>query len=124
MSALEIGKKLVGLCQEGKGMEAIETLYADDVVSIEAMDMEGMPARMEGIEAIKGKSQWWYDNHEIHSMVATGPFCGHSPNHFAVEFEIDVTNKPSGERSQMREVGYYTVKDGKVSQEEFMYLMA
>lgn len=123
MSALEVGQKLVGLCQQGKGMEAIETLYADDIVSIEAQDMPQMPARMEGIEAIKGKNQWWYENHEVHSMVATGPFCGNRPDQFAVEFEIDVTSKADGERSQMREVGLYTVRDGKVAQEEFLYLM-
>ena len=37
---------------------------------------------------------------------------------------MDVTNKPSGERSQMVEVGLYTVAGGKVVQEEFLYLMA
>ena len=123
MSAVEVGQKLVALCKAGKGMEAVETLYADDIVSIEAQDFEGMPARMEGLEAIKGKNQWWYDNHEVHSLVTTGPFVGHSPDHFIVEFEIDVTAKASGERTQMREVGLYTVKDGKVAQEEFLYLM-
>ena len=123
MSAQKIGHKLVALCQAGKGMEAVETLYADDIVSIEAQDFEGMPARMEGIEAIKGKNQWWYDNHEVHSMTATGPFVGHAPDVFVVEFEIDVTAKTTGERHQMREVGLYTVKNGKVAQEEFLYLM-
>lgn len=123
MSAHEIGQKLVSLCKEGKGMEAIETLYGDGIVSIEAQDMEGMPARMEGIEAVKGKSQWWYDNHEVHAMTVTGPFCGHRQDQFVVEFEIDVTNKPSGQRMQMREVGIYTVADGKVAQEEFLFLM-
>ena len=82
-----------------------------------------MPARMEGIEAVKGKNQWWYDNHEVHSLVTTGPFIGHNPDQFIVEFEIDVTAKASGERSQMKEVGLYTAKDGKVVQEEFLYLM-
>lgn len=121
MSALEVGQKLVQLCKDGKGMEAIEALYADDIVSIEAQDFEGMPARMEGLEAIKGKNQWWYENHEVHSMAVTGPFVGHRQDVFIVEFEIDVTAKASGERTQMREVGYYTVKDGKVTQEEFLY---
>lgn len=123
MSARKIGQQLVSLCQQGKGMEAVETLYADDIVSIEAHGTEEMPARMEGLEAIKGKNQWWYDNHEVHSMTTTGPFCGHNQDQFAVLFEIDVTAKQSGERMKMREVGLYTVRDGKVAQEEFLYLM-
>lgn len=123
MSALEVGQQLVRLCQEGRGMEAIETLYADDIVSIEAQDMEGMPARMEGLEAIKGKNRWWYENHEVHAMLASGPFCGHDQSQFAVLFELDTTAKGTGERSQMKEVGLYTVRDGKVAQEAFLYLM-
>jgi len=123
MSAQEIGQQLVKLCKEGKGMEAIDTLYADAVVSIEPMAMGEMPARVEGLEAVRGKSQWWYDNHQVHSLGVTGPFCGNRDDQFVVEFEIDVTNKPSGERSQMREVGLYTTAEGKVTQEEFLYLM-
>ncbi len=123
MSAQEIGQQLVSLCKEGKGMEAIDTLYADGVVSIEPMAMGEMPARIEGLEAVRGKSQWWYDNHQVHSLAVTGPFCGNRNDQFMVDFAIDVTNKPSGERSQMREVGLYTTEDGKVTQEEFFYLM-
>ncbi len=123
MTAQAIGQQLVSLCKAGKGMEAIDTLYADDVVSIEAQDMGEMPARMEGLEAIRGKNQWWYENHEVHSMGVSGPFCGHRTDQFAVEFELDVTSKQTGERSQMREVALYTTKDGKISQEEFLYLM-
>ena len=36
MNTLEIGKKLVELCREGKNEEAVNTLLADDVVSVEA----------------------------------------------------------------------------------------
>jgi ketosteroid isomerase-like protein len=39
-------------------------------------------------------------------------------------FEMDVTPKAGGERMQMKEVALYTVKDGKIAQEEFWYLMA
>lgn len=121
--ALAVGTKLTTLCQEGKAAEAIDALYADDVVSIEGQGSEEMPARMEGIEAIRGKTQWWFDNHEVHSMVAEGPYVGHREDQFVVHFAIDVTPK-GGERMKMREVGIYTVKAAKVAQEEFLYLMA
>ena len=123
MSAIEIGTKLVELCKNGRGMEAVETLYADSIVSIEGQGSDEMPARMEGIEAIKGKNAWWYENHEIHSSDATGPFCGHRQDQFTVQFEMDITNKPSGERSRLVEVGLYTIGNGKITQEEFSYLM-
>ncbi len=119
--AAEIATRLVSLCNDGKGTEAVNTLYGDNIVSIEAQGSDEMPARMEGIEAIKGKNQWWYDNHEIHEMKATGPFLGHNPEQFSVLFDLDVTNKPSGQRMKMSEVALYTVKDGKIVQEEFQY---
>jgi hypothetical protein len=123
-SAIEVGKKLVALCNEGKGEEAVDTLYDEKIVSIEGQGTEEMPARMEGIQAIKGKGQWWFENHEIHSAEATGPFCGHRDDQFVVHFDMDVTNKPSGQRMRLNEVGLYTIKDGKVVQEEFLYLTA
>ena len=36
MTTLEVGKKLVELCNQGKNMEAMETLYAQDICSVEA----------------------------------------------------------------------------------------
>lgn len=114
----------MALCNDGRDTEVVETLYAADIVSIEGQGSDEMPARMEGIDAIKGKHAWWYDNHEVHSSVAQGPFCGHRDDQFVVKFEMDVTHKPSGQRTQMTEVGLYTVAGGKVVQEEFLYLMA
>ena len=43
-NTLEVGKKLVALCRQGKNLEAVEQLYAPNVVSIEAMSMPEMPA--------------------------------------------------------------------------------
>jgi len=121
MSVAEIGAKLVALCQEGKGLEAVDALYDEKVVSIEAQDSPELPARMEGIEAIRGKNSWWYDNHEIHDSTASGPYCGHREDQFAVHFEMNVTFKPTGEKQQLIEVGLYTVANGKIVQEEFLY---
>ncbi len=117
-AALEIGTILVNSCNEGKAEEVMESYYSPAIVSIEAQDFEGMPARMEGIEAVQGKSEWWFANNEVHSMKATGPFVGGHEDRFSVQFEIDVTPK-GGERMQMTEIGLYTVKDGKIVEEEF-----
>jgi hypothetical protein len=121
--ALKIGKRLVDLCNAGESEKAVDELYSNGIVSIEGQGSEDMPARMEGIDAIRKKSEWWFTNHEVHAMKATGPFCGHREDQFVVQFEIDVTPKVTGQRTQMNEVGIYTIRNGKVAQEEFLYLM-
>jgi ketosteroid isomerase-like protein len=123
--ALTVGKKLVSLCREGNIMEAVETLYSPHIVSIEAVSGgPSMPARMEGLEAIRGKNDWWAKNHEVHSANAEGPY----PNgdRFIVRFTFDVTAKAgpmAGQRMTLDEAALYTVKDGKITQEEFFYSM-
>jgi len=123
VSVIEIGTRLVQLCNDGKAADAVEELYAPNVVSIEGQGSDAMPARMEGIDAIRGKGAWWFENHEIHSSAAEGPYCGHRDDQFVVRFQMDVTPTATGERTQLDEVGLYTVTNGKVVQEEFLYRM-
>jgi ketosteroid isomerase-like protein len=121
---LTVGKKLVELCRQGKNIEAVDTLYSPDIVSIEGMSSPAMPARMEGIAAIKGKNQWWLDNHDVHSSETEGPW-PHG-DRFIVRFKYDVTAKAgpmAGKRMNLDETALYTVKDGKIIQEEFFYDM-
>ena len=122
-STLEIGKQLVEYCQKQDGLGAVDALYDEKIVSIEAVDGDQLPQRMEGIEAVRGKNAWWYENHEIHAESAAGPYCGHREDQFAVHFEMDVTFKPTGERQQMTELGLYTVANDKIVEEEFWYAM-
>jgi len=121
---LDVAKKLVELCKAGKHMEALETLYSPNIVSIEAFAPPGKNARMEGMAAVKGKAEWWFNNHEIHSSSADGPW-PHG-DRFIVRFSFEVTPKSgpmTGKRFKMEEAGLYTVKDGKIVQEEFFYHM-
>ena len=120
MTAFEVGQKLVALCKQGKQDEVIATLYSADIVSIEAAAAPGMPAEMRGLDAIKAKGKWWYENHEIHGAKAEGPF----PNgdRFIVKFWFDVTQKESGKRITMDEMALYTVVNGKIIREEFFYV--
>ena len=123
-STYEVGKKLVDLCRQGKHMEAITTLYATNIVAIEAMAGPNMPARVEGIDAIKKKAEWWERSHEIHGGNVDGPW-PHG-DRFIVRFTYDVTAKEgpmAGKRMNLDEAALYTVKDGKIVQEEFFYHM-
>lgn len=122
MSTLDIGKRYVQLCKEGKNLECLETLFAPDAVSVEAAAPPGGGDRVtKGIEAVRAKGQWWYDNHIVHSGEVQGPYP--HDDRFVVRFLFEVTNKPSGVRMKMDEIGLFTVVDGKITREEFFYTM-
>ena len=120
--ALEIGRQLVRLCRSGRELEAIDALYAPNIVSLEGRGTEQIPARMQGREAVRLKHLWWTDHHELHSLETIGPFCGHRDDQFAVRFEFDLTHRDSGQRMQLSEIALYTVHEGRIVQEEFLYL--
>ena len=124
MSTIEVGKKLVELCAAGKYLEAIDALYGPDIVSLEAAAMPGMPARIEGFKAVREKSEKFVRTHEIHSQSCTGPW-PHG-DRLIVLMKIDTTPSEgpmAGKRMQFDEACLYTVKDGKIVQEEFFYSM-
>src|SRR2546422_8405850 len=120
----ETGKKLVELCKAGKHKEAVEKLYGPKIVTIEPKGSPEMPARIEGIAAVREHGDWWEKNHEIHSQEIEGPWP--HEDRFIVRFKYDVTGKGGpmkGKRIKIDEAALYTVKDEKVGQEEFFYQM-
>lgn len=125
MTPQEVANQLVALCRAGRNIEAVETLLSSDVVSVEATGDEAMPAVMNGRDAVRGKNEWWVNNHKVHSARVKGPY----PNgeRFAVIFDFEVTpavGPMAGKRMRMEEVAVYTVADGKVAREEFYYDMS
>jgi ketosteroid isomerase-like protein len=114
-----IAEELVSLCRAGRNMDAINTLYSPEIVSVESMGNEQMPRVMKGIDAIRQKNQWWSDNNEVHSADVDGPFVGDGK--FAVYYKFNTTFKPTGKRDDMEEMALYTVKDGKIAKEQFFY---
>ena len=122
--ALTLGRQLVELCNRGENLKAIETLYSPDIVSIEAMSMPDHPGRQQGVAAIRAKNQWWFDNHTTHGATYEGPH-PHG-DRFIVVMKHDVTPKigpMANQRMTFAEAGLYTVKNGKIVQEEFFYAM-
>src|SRR5438094_128384 len=119
MTTLEVGKKLVELCNQGKQQQCVETLYSQDIASVEAAAMPNMPQEVQGIKAIAAKGQWWNENHTVHSSTCDGPY-PHG-DQFIVKFKFDVTNKPMNKRFTMEEMALYTVSNGKIVREEFFY---
>ncbi len=120
-SVATIANELVALCRAGKNLEAIDRLYASDILSIEPVGSPEMPAEIKGKEAVRGKNAWWFENYEVHRADVQGPFIGEKQ--FAVSYDFDVTNKATGQRNAMIEMALYTVKDGRIVQEQFFYHM-
>lgn len=124
-TAFTVGSKLVELCRQHKFLDAINSLYDPNIVSDEAVEMPGHPRTLKGIEAVRGKSQWWVDNHTIHRVDVEGPF-PHGEDMFAVIMALDVTPKTgpmAGQRMSMKEVCVYTLIHGKIVHEAFFYHM-
>lgn len=118
-STAAVAEELVALCRAGRNVDAIEAFYSPEIVSIESMGNEQMPAKMSGIDAIRQKNKWWLENNEIHSAAAEGPFVG--GDQFAVHYTYETTFKPTGKRNRMEEMALYTVKKGKIVREHFFY---
>ena len=119
MTTSQVARKIVELVHQRAWREAIDTLYADDVVSVEARGRDGQSAEKRGIEAVRAKTDWWVENVEVHRFEATELFVAH--DHFVVIYEMDFVDKtPPGRHIQMSEAGIYTVKDGKIVREEFL----
>jgi hypothetical protein len=119
MTTTEIAAQLVALGREGRFLDAVNNLYADDIVSVEAVDYQGLGREMRGKEAVLGKNVAWFNDNEVHSASVRGPFV--SPEKFAVWYSFEWTRRASGERVQFTEVAVYTVAGVKIAHEEFLY---
>ena len=115
MSTEEVAKKVVELTRKQAWYEALDTLYDDNIVSVEADS--GAP-ETRGKEGVRGKIDWWVNAMDVHSFDAHGPFVGH--DRFVVQFDAEVSDKKTKERRKLSEVGVYTVANGKIVREEFL----
>lgn len=119
MTTKEVADKLVQLCRKGENLQAIDELYADNIVSKEP---KGSPVEVtEGKEAVKNMTRQWEESvAEIHSSYCSDPII--ADNHFAIVMDIDATYKTRG-RMKLSELCVYEVKDGKIISDEFFYRM-
>jgi ketosteroid isomerase-like protein len=117
MTARDTAEAFTAMLKAGDHEGAAAKFNAPTIVSREAMD--GPMARVEGAAAVKAKSEWWYANHTVHEVTTEGPFV--NGDQFAVRFTMDVTEKATGKRNKHAEIGLYTVKDGKIVEEQFFY---
>ncbi len=113
---MDIGTKLVSMFNTGQFNEIEKMFWSPKIESIEGLGV-GMGWR--GKPAVDAKNAGWMAQNKIHGASAEGPFVGSSG--FAVRFKMDVEQVDTGTRTMFDEVGVYTVKNGKIIREEFMY---
>ncbi|MDO1500353.1 nuclear transport factor 2 family protein [Winogradskyella maritima] len=119
MNTQDVAKKWKAMCEQGKNLECINELYAENVVSRE---MPGMPDEViEGRQNVWNKSKEWLENVEdFHASSISEPVV--AGNFFSAKMGFDCTFKDRG-RQQMEEVCVYEVKDGKIASEQYFYSM-
>ena len=118
MNTQQVAQKVVELVRKQAWYEALDALYDDNVVSVEAYSEDGGSPETRGKEDVRGKIDWWVNAMEVHRFEADGPFVGH--DRFVVRYDAEVMDKKSKERRKLSEVGVYTVKNGKIVREEFL----
>ncbi|WP_341837270.1 nuclear transport factor 2 family protein [Chitinophaga pollutisoli] len=117
MTTAEIASRLEAFCRVGKFHEAVETLFADDAVSIEPYETPAFEKETKGKENILQKGKKFDEMVEtmhaitIRDTVVTG-------NIIAMVCGMDVTMKDKP-RAEWEELCVYQVKDGKIISEQF-----
>ena len=117
MSLQSVAHQFVELCRQGKNFDVMRTMYAPDIVSV-----EGNGKETAGQGAVIKKSEDWGADRTFHGETVAGPFFNSAaPDQFAVYFTLDVTPKSTGRRITLEEVGVYTVKNDKITREQFYH---
>ena len=115
MNVKTLAVRFVEMCNQMKNFDIMRTMYAPDIVSVENGGEETA-----GQAPVIKKSENYASINTIHSEKVRGPFFN-GPNQFAVYFTFEVTPKSTGTRVTVEEVGVYTVKDDKITREQFFY---
>jgi hypothetical protein len=116
-STTEVAHRLIELCRQGKNMDAVHELYADNILSLEPKG--SMNEQAEGKEAVIAKETGSFTIvEEVHSSEVSDALV--AENFFSVTMKMDMTVKGMG-RTRMDEVCVYEVKDGKIVFEEFFF---
>jgi hypothetical protein len=117
MSLKTVASQFVDMCRQGKNFDVMRTLYTPDIVSV-----EGDGKETAGQGPVIKKSEDWVSDKTFHGETVAGPFFnGASPDQFTVYFTLDITPKATGHRVTREEIGVYTVKNDKITREQFFY---
>ena len=106
-------------------IESAQSRIALDLSGVVLVDVE-VVRFLNGCEESAGKTpviqkseRWQATTPSAAKRSAVRLFNG--PNQFAVHFTFEVTPKATAQLSTLEEVGVYTVKDDKITREQFFY---
>lgn len=117
MSVRTTASQFVEMCRNGKNFDVMRTMYAPDIVSVEGDGQETA-----GQASVIKKSEDWVADKVFHGETVAGPFFNAAnPDQFVVYFTLDITLKSIGKRITREEVAVYTVKNDKITREQFFY---
>ena len=112
----DVARNFVQWRNDNDAMRLRMELYSPDIESTEEGNMTEI-GRVKGMEGLKKKGQGLSQYFEVHDIKASAPVV--ADNWFSVKFEIDTTDKISGKRSTLSEIGVYNVQDGKIVKEHY-----
>ena len=115
MKISEIADKFVNWRNTGNADKLRTEFYSPDIISVEEGNSE--VGSVKGMEGLKKKGQSLSKDFEVHNIKASDPVV--ADNWFSLKFEIDTTDKRSGKRSTLSEIGVYKVEDGKIVKEHY-----
>lgn len=120
MSLDTIAAEYITHVRAGSYIDLIEQLYAADAVSVEPHPRPGESNIAEGRDALLAKSRAFDEHFTVHSHQIAGPW-PHGQDRFAVHMTFEMTHLASGQRTTTDEIAVITVRDGKITREEFFY---
>lgn len=112
----EIARNFVNWRNNDEAATLRAQLYSPDIESIEEGNNTEI-GRVKGMEGLGKKGKALSRDFEVHHIKAFEPVV--ADNWFSVKFEIDTTDKRSGKRSTLAEIGVFKVDRGKIVKEHY-----
>ena len=119
-TADDVARDFTAMLRLGQFAAAGEAFWADNVTSIEPMDLPGgIAAVVSGIEATRNKCNARFDAARIDELTIDGPFV--TGNQFALFIDMMIASHGGGTARPFTEIALYTVRDGRISEERYFY---
>lgn len=122
LATTKAAKRLVELVSQGKNLDAIRELYADNARHVEPMEGPGCPRVTQGKAALLEKAEMFGKITTVHSASCGQPIV--NGDQFVCQMSMDCTCSEgpfANQRMNMSETALYTVKDGKIAEAKFFY---
>lgn len=118
----KVADRLVALVSEGKNVDAIRELYADNARHVEVMDGPGCARVTDGKPTILDKAQKFASTTTVHGATIGKPIVNGDQFICPMSLDCTCTEGPmANHRMNMSETALYTVKNGKISEAKFFY---